>query len=99
MQEESHEKVIEKALKCLGLMKLRKDDRSKDFFTIVDKEKRQYDCYGNELNWKTPDLDDIYEFGKIKFFVCLFEKEIENPFYGVNTVEELEMKIDLLDVR
>lgn len=94
MQEE---KTLDRALKHIGL-RLQKDrSRSMDFFTIEDKKKRQYDCYSNSLDWLDIRIFNVCILGKIKFFVCLFENEIENPFYGVNNVEELEVKLDLIN--
>ena len=94
MQEE---RILGRALKQIGL-RLQKDrSRSMDFFTIEDKKKRHYDCYDNNLNWLDIRIFNVCTLGKIKFFVCLFENEIKNPFYGVNSIEELEVKLDLIN--
>lgn len=90
------EKVLVRAFKILGL-RWQRDPESWEPL-ILDRRGRKYDAYTAEL-WLDCGVSTAEDLGEAESFMCDFgwkSEFVENPFYGIKCLEELELKLALL---
>lgn len=90
------EKVLVRAFKILGL-RWQRDPESWEPL-ILDRRGRKYEAYTAEL-WLDCGVSTAEDLGEAESFMCDFgwkSEFVENPFYGIKCLEELELKLALL---